>query len=38
MDNNLKEYYNRVYYGDRQEIEKSFIYDFLDIVTNFGVI
>ena len=37
MEINLKEYYNKVYYGDKQEIEKTFIYDSKEKVTKFWI-
>ncbi|MBS1492489.1 MAG: class I SAM-dependent methyltransferase [Bacteroidetes bacterium] len=37
MDKNLKEYYNKVYYGDKEEIEKGFVYDSKEKVAEFWI-
>lgn len=37
MDQKLKEYYNKIYYGDKEEIEKTFFYDSREKVAKFWI-
>ncbi|MBP9095000.1 MAG: class I SAM-dependent methyltransferase [Ignavibacteria bacterium] len=37
MDKNLKEYYNKIYYGEKEEIEKDFLFDSKEKVAKFWI-